>query len=289
MQSKRLRLWIIIGSVLLAIICLFMFLIFFFRVKTVDVEFQSRLTQAETKLSQGVQDDVKEYFSYKKNIILMKFDDEISSIEKDIPFIKVNQVVKHFPRTIRVYVSERIPKYRVKDNVNAGEWLILDKDFKILDKVTDENLYLDGLYKNSSYFKKTVEIKSEIMSVTANIGDFLSDQTEIKSLANEILSGVYGRTEDYLTVNSILINKENNEYKFNIIIRNLAINDGNGCNIVIDGVDNLLTKVFVGISTFQEEIKKDSTINTSDTSIKIYYSNGEYKGIKVVNSSKEQS
>jgi len=260
-----------------------------FRVKTVDVEFQSRLTQAETKLSQGVQDDVKEYFSYKKNIILMKFDDEISSIEKDIPFIKVNQVVKHFPRTIRVYVSERIPKYRVKDNVNAGEWLILDKDFKILDKVTDENLYLDGLYKNSSYFKKTVEIKSEIMSVTANIGDFLSDQTEIKSLANEILSGVYGRTEDYLTVNSILINKENNEYKFNIIIRNLAINDGNGCNIVIDGVDNLLTKVFVGISTFQEEIKKDSTINTSDTSIKIYYSNGEYKGIKVVNSSKEQS
>ena len=63
-------------------ICLFMFLIFFFRVKNVDVEFQSRLTQTETKLSQGVQDNVKSYFSYKENIILMKFDDEILNIEK---------------------------------------------------------------------------------------------------------------------------------------------------------------------------------------------------------------
>ncbi|MBQ8425637.1 MAG: hypothetical protein IJX17_06410 [Clostridia bacterium] len=281
MQSKRLRLWIIIGSVILAIIGLFLFLILGFRLKTVDVEFQSRLTQSETKLEQGIQENVKKHFKYKDNIILMRFDDTIAEIEKENPFIKVNQVIKYFPKTVRVYVSERVPKYRVKDNQNLGEWLILDGDFKILDKVTDENLKNETLYRNSSYFKKTVEILSENLSITGNVGEFIS-KDDIMFTVNEIMSGVYGRTEDYLSVNSISITDVDGKKNYNIIMRNVAIDDGNGCKILVEGSDNLLTKVFVGISTFQSEIQKDSTINTPKTTIRIYYSNGEYKGIKIV-------
>lgn len=281
MQRKRLRFWIIFGAIFLVIISIFLILAFCFRLKTVDVEFQSRLSQSETRLSQGVQETVKGYFPYKENVILMTFDDTITKIEKDIPFIKINQVIKSFPNIVRVYVSERIPKYRVKDSVSS-DWLILDEDFKVLDKITNSDLHTDDLYINASYFEKTVEISSQTLSVTANIGDFINNN-EIKELVNKISTGVYGRTEDYLSVNSISITKENEEYKINIVMRNVAIENGEGCNIVIEGIDNLETKVFVGISTFQAEIQADSTINTQATTIKIYYSNGEYKGIKVVN------
>lgn len=281
MQSKRLKFWIIFGFILLSIIVFFLVIFFCFRLRTVDVEFQSRLSQSESKIPQNVKDTVKEYFKYNDNIILMDFNDAISGIEKDIPFIKVNSVIKHFPNTARVYVSERVPKYRVKEDTLLGEWLILDEDLKVLDRVSNDVLIEEGLYSNSSYFNKTVEIYSDKLKVTAQVGDFISGKDDIKSMVNEIMSGVYGRTEDYFSVNKIVIGELNGETDINIVMRNDAIDDGNGCNILIEGSDDLLNKTFVAMSTFQEEIKNDATINTPVTTIRIYYSNGSYKGIRI--------
>lgn len=280
MQSKRLRLWIIVGSAVAVIMGVVLFFSLNFRLKTVDVEFQSRLTQEETKLEQGVQDKISNYFEYKDNIILMKFDDVISKIEKDIPFVKVNQVIKYFPRTVRVFISERIPKYRVKENTETNEWLILDEDFKILDKVTEENLYTK-LYRNASYFEKTIEISNDIMNVSGSVGGFISNQETVKQNLNNIMSGVYGRTEDYLVVNKISVINNDGNVHYNIIMRNNAISDGNGCNIILEGTNDLTKMALIGITTFESEIQKDSTMNIAETIIRIYYSNGEYKGIRV--------
>lgn len=280
MQSKRLKLWIILGSVLTVLMISLLFLTLNFRLKTVNVEFQSRLTQEETMLPSGIQDNVKTYFKTNGNIILMKFDNSISKIEKEYPFLKVNQVIKYFPRTIGVYISERIPKYRVQDSL--GMWLILDEDFKVLDKVSNDDLMGEILYRNSTYFERTVEILDQTIYESIEKGSFLNNYNIIKDDLNLIMSGVYGKTEDYLSVNSILVSYNEGKSSYKIIMRNVALDDGNGCNILIDGTESLKEKVYVGVSTFQAELQKDSTINTPKTSIKIYHSNGEYKGIKIV-------
>lgn len=280
MQSKRLKLWIIFSAVCVAIFCLFLFLSLGFRLKTVDVEFQSRLTQEETKLPSGIQDEIENYFPYKKNILVLKFDDTISKVEKNYPYVKINQVIKNFPNVARVYISERVPKYRVLDADDPDMWLVLDEDFKVLEKLTTDELLKDNMYNSMSFFNKTIEISNSNLKSGAKVGDFVKGYETLNAEVNQIFSGIYGRTNDYSSaflVEKIVTEKQ---VSFNVVMKNNARDDYKGCNILIEGQDNLKTKAFVGATTFQEEIRDDSSINIPSTVIRIYYSNGTYKGIK---------
>lgn len=279
MQRKRLKLWITFSAVCVAIFCLFLFLTLGFRLKTVNVEFQSRLTQEETKLQSGVQNDIKKYFSYDKNILVMKFDKTIETIEKNYPYLKINQIIKNFPNVAMVYISERVPKFRVKDS--AGDfWLVLDEDFKVLEKLTDDELMKENSYNSMSFFDKTIEISQDTLKVSLSVGEFVLENEDLKNDVNQILSGIYGRTEDYSSVFKIERIKTDEDTNYNVIMKNNAREDYSGCNILIEGRTNLKNKAFVGATTFQEEIKDDSSINIPSTVIRIYYSNGAYKGIK---------
>ena len=278
MQRNRLKLWIIFSSVCAAIFCLFLFLGLGFRLKTVDVEFQSRLPQEQTKLESGIQEKIKDYFPYNKNIIVLNFNKTIQSIEKDYPYLKINQVIKNFPNVARVYISERVPKYRVQDSLDESMWLVLDEDFKVLEKLTNEQLHQENMYNNMSFFDKTIEISKDILESNNNVGEKIGGYEKLSSDVNQIMSGIYGKTEDYSLVFKIEIISSKNTSNYRIIMKNNAREDYKGCAIVIDGETDLKIKAFVGATTFQEEVK-DNSINIPSTIIIIEYKNGKPYGI----------
>ena len=136
MEKRRKKILVIFSVIGLSLILLSVIFALMFRLKTVDIEFRSRVVN--TNLPAEIQEKVFETgeFSVGKNIVFMNFDNNIAKIEKSNPFVKVEQIIRRFPNKVTIYISERVPKYRVKeDSKQTNNWYILDEDFKILDKV----------------------------------------------------------------------------------------------------------------------------------------------------------
>ena len=160
---KRKKLWIIFGSVIASVVVLCVIFALVFRLKTVDIEFRTRVAQANTNLGEDVQTKVLESgeFEFGKNILFMNFDENIKKIEKSNPYVKVEQVIRSFPNIVRVYISERIPKYRIKDSSEA-KWYILDTEFKILDKIDEASLKTEKVNGNSNFYDQTMKLQQQL-------------------------------------------------------------------------------------------------------------------------------
>ena len=280
MQKKRKKFWIIFGSIFVTITMLCLVFSIAMRLKTIDVEFRMRLSEDQTVLDNSITEDIKKYFKLNKNIVFYSTDEAVDQIEKDYPFIKVNQVVKSFPNIMRVYISERIPKFRVIDSTNNNQFLILDADFKVIDTILVSELETNGTYGNTNYSKKTIEIIKDDFNISVQNGNFVTGHDSIKNSLNDIASGIYGKTEDYASVRLIKIKTENNELKYYINMKNISAQNQEGCNILVDGTTDLKQKAFIGVTTFEEEVKGDSSLNTPTVIIRIENYNGTYYGIK---------
>lgn len=235
---KRKKIWIILVSVILGVVALCTGLHFATKLSSVSVEFRTRLEKNETRLESGILDNVKASgeFNYKKSVLFMNTSKNIEKIEKANPYVKVQQVIRKFPNKLCIYISERIPKYRIQDSESSDKWFILDEDFKVLDCVSSSELESEG------FMSKTVEVS--FIQGTTYIGDFFDKQEEMKYL-NEILSGVYGRTKDYFAVKSI--NYDVGKDTFYLTMKDgfsENVNYENGCEIQIVGSDDLYNKVF---------------------------------------------
>lgn len=269
---KRKKFWIVFSSCLLGLIGLCVIFAVVFRLKTVDVVIRSRKVPESTNLEAGIQQRVLETgeFDIGKNILFMNFDENIEKIEKSNPFVKVEQVIRHFPNNVRIYISEREPKYRVKDSSTLTEnWYIMDEDFKILDKVTEGELTTKQVCGNSNYFDQTIEITKETLTLTsAIIGEFASDELSVH-LA-EIVRGVYGKTTDHTVVRMIDYNKTSD--KFVITMRNVSYADAKGCKLVVNGKNGLYEKTLKGTVAFingQEKNDEDRIENIPDEIIEV--------------------
>lgn len=273
MQKKRILLWVLVLCVSFCIIFLSVFTHFAFKLKVVDVEFQSRLSQEQTRLEPNIQEKIKSYFEIGENIILMSFDDKIANIEKDIPFVKVNQIIKNFPNILRVYISERIPKFAVKAS-DKNTYFVLDEDFKILKEISEDDEELNTL----------IRLDSNNIAVSEEVGMFVQNQIPVKRVLTKALEGIYGVAESYTVAYSIFVEEidDGSDLKMTITMRNDANEDGKGCEIIVTGEDELETKVFVGISTYYHEISSEDFINNPSTKITVYYVDNEYKAVKSV-------
>lgn len=281
---KRKKFWIIFGSVCLSVVFLCVIFAFVFRLKTVDVEFRAKAEN--TNLEEGILDKVKDTgeFDFGGNIVFMNFEKNIQKIEKSNPFIKVEQVVRHFPNIVRVYISERIPRYRVKDsNETSISWYILDEDFKILDKVSDAELSTKIVCKDSNYFIQTTEITKETLTFTSKIiGEFVDE--ELKTYLYEITTGIYGKTKDTTVIRSI--DYSGVTKTFTLTMRNESYADQHGCNIVISGTDDVYKKALAAAVTFvsgQElDAENEGRIdNVPEETIRIEKdADGNYYGVK---------
>lgn len=253
---KRKKFWIIFTSCCLSVVVLCTIFALVFRLKTVDVEFRTRVVESETNLGTDVQKTVLDSgeFNFGKNIVFMNFEDNIAKIEKSNPYVKVEQIVRHFPNIVRVYISERVPKYRVKDE-ESESWYILDTDFKILDKVSSGELETKVVCGNSCFFDQTIEITKETLTLSsAIIGEFV--KIEIGEYLSNITSGVYGKTKDYTTVRAIDYSEANET--FTLTMRNEGNSEQKGCKVIVSGSSNLYEKVLKGIIVFVEGQKIES-------------------------------
>ena len=283
MQTKRKKFWIVFTCVFLSLIVLCSVFALVFRLKTVDVEF--RAVAENTNLQEGTIDKVRETgeFDFGKNILFMDFEDNIQKIEKSNPYIKVEQIVRHFPNIVRVYISERIPKYRVKENSESvSKWYILDNDFKILDKVTEEELESKKVCGNSNYFDQTIEITKQTMTLESEavIGEFVADET--REYLARITSGIYGKTKDFTVIRSIDYSKVNET--FTLTMRNEALAEQKGCVIKITGTNNLYDKALAGAVCFVDGQIVDDTLerieNIPSVTVSIYEdADGDYYAI----------
>ena len=279
MQRKRIKFWIIFGCIFISIPILCIVLNFSMKLKTVDVEFRARPAE-NSMLSDDITTSIKQYFSLNKNIVFLNTDPIIEEIEQTYPFVKINQTIKSFPNILRVYISERIPKYRVIDSKNNDQYLILDEDFKVIATSPSSELFTDGTYGDINYGKITTEINKDNLSISTTVGKFITNKLEIKNNLNRILSGVYGATKDYSVARLIKIKESKDGISFNINMKNISEPDQIGCNIVIDGTDDLIMKTFAGVSTFESEVRYTPEFNTLTTFIRISVVTGEYRGIK---------
>lgn len=271
MQMMRKRFWIIFGIVCASVVVLCSVFALVFRLKTVDVEFRTRVSE-ETNLPLGIQNQVKESgeFSYGKNIVFMNFNKNIEKIEKANPFVKVEQVIRTFPNIARIYISERIPKYRVQDENDSNSWYILDGEFKVLDKVSENELKLNNVFSGkANYFDRTIEISPDSFKISAYISDFVKSEENMKLLSN-VLSGIYGATEDYFIANKISFNS--NGY-LEVTIK------ASGCRIIIDNFDNVKEKIYAGVFCYYQEIKDDTGLDLSNSYVRIEkLSDGRFLG-----------
>lgn len=276
MEKRRKKILIIFGIVGLSLILLSVIFSLTFRLKTVDVEFRSRAVN--TNLPVEIQEKVFETgeFDIGKNIVFMNFDNNIANIEKSNPFVKVEQIIRRFPNKVTIYISERIPKYRVKESsAETNNWYILDEDFKILDKVSEDDLITKKVSGNLTYFKQTTEILKETMTLkSAIIGEFVTEAEEIKNFMTAISSGAYAKTKDPTVIRSVNYSMVNNQ--FEIVIRNQGLDNEEGCMLLISGEADLYEKVLAGVVVYLSNNEE----NTPGVIIEIYKNAaGEYYGV----------
>ena len=269
MQMKRKRFWIVFTSVVLGIVLILTGTFLLTRLKTVNVEFRTKLSAEETRLAEGITEKIKTSgeFDYGACLLFANFDESITKIEKANPYVKVEQIMRKFPNKLHIYVSEREPKYRIKDKEIETKWYILDIEFKVLEVVDDID--------NSSLKNETVEL--EHISETLYVGDFLANETERTYMSN-ILAGVYGRTKDITIISSIKHSAEEN--KFYISMK--ANKDGeftNGCVMQIEGTDKLTEKVHAATCAYCKDDYTDGSVDLSQKVIVIVESkDGGFKG-----------
>lgn len=276
MDKRRKKIFIIIGSVVLTLVMVCSIFAIMFRLKTVNVEFRSRAVN--TNLPAEIQERVFETgeFSIGKNIVFMNFEENIQKIEKNNPFVKVEQIIRKFPNKATIYISERIPKYRVKeDSKQSNSWYILDEDFKILDKVSDDELKIKKVSGNLTYFKQTTEILKETLTLKSEIiGEFVTTANEIKEIMSKISAGVYAKTKDSTVIRSVNYSKEKNQIE--IVLRNQGLDDENGCMILISGKSDIYEKVLAGTIVHLSNNEE----NTPAVVIEIYKNAaGQYYGV----------
>ena len=278
MQKSRKKFWIVFTSIIASVVLLVLACGLLTKLKTVTVEFRTRANADYTMLQEGVLDKVESTgeFNYKKSVLFMNFEDNIEKIEKSNPYIKVEQIIRHFPNIVKVYVSERIPKFRVRDEQDAGKWYILDADFKVLDMVTGgEAAVKEQNYgKNSSFYDATVEIDPTTFKVTAHIGSFVQNDA-IKNNLNEIASGVISTLGDIKLVKSVSVSSSN----FILTMKNSGINNDNGCEIMIESGKNLKAKAQAGALAYAAATDSNQAVDLSGKIITITYQNGSYLGI----------
>lgn len=279
-MQKRRKFLIIFGSVCLSIIVLCFIFVLVFRLKTVDIEFRSR--EENTNLAAETPTRVLETgeFDFGKNILFMSFEDNIAKIEKSNPFVKVEQVIRHFPNTVRVYISERQPRYRVKDETETNKWYILDNEFKVLDKVNDEELLSKKVSGESNYFSQTIEITNTTLTFkTAIVGEFVS--VDISAYLESIVSGIYGKTKDHTQIRSIDYSSISG--KFTLVMRNTGLENQEGCKIVLEGTEDLYQKALAGAVVFVDGQVVDNVTkrieNTPDVVVEILKNDDGYYGL----------
>ena len=250
MQEKRKKFWIIFSIVVVSIVSICFIFGMVTKLNAVNIEFRQRLSSG-SRLEENIIEKVKAdaEFEYNQSLLFLNIDENISKIEKKNPYVKVEQVVRDFPNNMNIYISERTPVFYIE---KSGYYFVLDKEFKILDKILIDEEGTDYLKQN--FLRNVYEINSDLEIEQLNAGDFIEKNENLK-LHKNIYLGIVGALESVSNVKSVKISGE--DVLITMKQDNLSFDDG--VKIKIKGTDELIEKTFTAIEFFE---KIDKTKNT---------------------------
>ena len=243
MQEKRKKFWVVFSISIIAILSIAFVFGMITNLKNVNIEFRQRLGSGETKLEENVLDLVKESgeFEYGKGLLFVDVQKSINLIEKNNPFIKVEQVIRDFPNNLTVYISEREPCCYARF---SSFYLVLDKEFKVLDKIQASE---EGYSYLISEYTGIYEINYKFQEKTISKGDFVTDNGKME-LFKSVHAGIVGAREDAESVKSVKI--DNSNIVITMKKNNSSLDDG--VVIRLNGTEDLSTKTFVAIEFFEK-------------------------------------
>lgn len=259
MQEKRKKFWLIFIVSILSVVSICAIFVMITSLKTVTVEMRQQLGQY-SKLDASVLEKVKNdgEFEYGKGLLFVDAQKSIDKIEKENPFVKVEQVIREFPNKLTVYISEREPCFYAS---YSGYYVVMDKEFKVLDKVEIEDDGLDYLKQN--YPNLTCYINYSFIDNSLAIGDFVKVH-ESMELYKQIYQGVVGAYESFGgLIKDISIKNSNVD---------ITINNSQETIIKIEGLDDLKIKSFTAIEFFNkiDETKSVKTIKVKQIKEHVY-------------------
>lgn len=244
-----------IVGIVLSFIAMFLLL---FSIKRINVEFVS----FQNRTSSYQEADIQEDCTLKKgrNIIFANTKKAISTLESKYPYAEF-QISRTFPSTMTVYVYEREPVFKIKNQEEYYE--IYDEDLKCLEIVAENNLADHGLENVPTLFGSNLELCSEE-------GKFASN-SKLKSKITDIIDGIYGAEKTSISIMSDITFDYDEILGFETLtltVRTTQEDKKNAGTIVIQGSAYVKEKLFYAMSLYIQ-ISDQEKYRTSLDGLKI--------------------
>lgn len=238
--NKKVRL-AIIGSILIVLLVAVLSTTTIIRLKEVSVQFVNNPIFLSMEDSERIIDSGE--FEFGSNLLFTKYDNNIASIEKAIPYAKVIKLERKFPNKAILHIEERTPVFRVYNNT-FGQYSIYDKELKVL-RVTYEYLLNEKTGENSIPILSFDSSLSRTIDQNISAGNFLDDNT-LREWIVAISEGTFNYNSTLTTIMSeIVLGKMDDNTTFTLVF-------DNDVTATIIGENNLQDKVFKAIKLYSE-------------------------------------
>lgn len=187
--KKKLILWFSLIGTLLLLVVLFVSL---FSIKTINVEFVSDPVRTSAYQNEDIINNSK--IKKGKNIVFANTGKSVANLEEQFPYASF-KIVRTFPSTMTIYVEERKPVFKVKNQEEYFE--IYDEDLKCLEIVAESSLFELGLDKIPTLTGSNIEL-------CGKEGLFV-ENSKLKAKITEIIDGIYGAEKTDIGVMSDII------------------------------------------------------------------------------------
>ena len=239
-KKKRLIIFSILAGTLIILVLLSSAI---FQIKSVSVEYQTTLTLLSVDELNSMVEDAS--IPYGKSIFFASLESNMSEMEKEHPYVKVNKIERKFPNSLVVLVSERVPVVRVQGS--NGKTYVLDSELKVLNIVQTDSEY------NAQTGEKDLPLLTDESGalgssiVSYQTGEFLKNDA-VKSYVDAFYRGAVATSKDNNYVPISLLHMID-EIKFNYsnslqtMCFNLTYKD-NDIKTKIIGDNNLVDDIY---------------------------------------------
>jgi len=239
-MTKTKRKLIITFSIIAVVAILIVVFSALFSIKKINVEFVTDVNRTAAYTEEDIVSKSK--ISKGKSIIFINTEKCINSLEKSFPYAKF-KIIRTFPSTMTVYVYERTPVFKMKNNEQYYE--IYDEYLKCLDIVAESSLEENNLENVPTLSGVEVELCGEE-------GKFINNKN-LQSKITTIVDGVYGAHKTEIGIMSDIILGYDSDLGFDVLtlkIRSTQEGKDNAGTIIIQGSAYLKEKIAHAVHTY---------------------------------------
>lgn len=240
LRKKRL---IILGSIFAFLAVVVIICSTLFRLKSVNVQFaHTQMSVLSEQNSDAIIDAGK--FKFGRNILFMKFDNEIRRIEALFPYAKVINIERKFPNKAIIHIAEREPAFYAISSL--GHVFIFDRDLKVLniayDINSDDLTDAEKLAPHLVNFEFTVE----------TLGGFELN-ADVKNKIETIVLGVRTEEHSLLEFSSIVFSTVKNSTDEDVPVVKMKVRDSE-IELIVELSGNAAQRIANGVKVYFERL-----------------------------------